>query len=169
MLASGNRTGAAALRLAIVFGIAAGGAAPQEAPLVPRTVCDVVANLASLGGGSVAALGRYSFRATGRWLDEQACDPAPAVPPRLWLEEDAAGGPKPNGVLELDAAAVRRELAEVQKRTTLGKFRFGTPDYDRWAVVYGRVEARRDEQTGALVPTLVYRGSGALIFLMPDH
>jgi hypothetical protein len=131
-------------------------------------VCEVARSLSSLDGASVAALGRYSFRTNGRWLDEQACDPAVADPPRLWLVEDADGGPKPEGNLELDAAAVRRKLAEIQKRTSLGEFRFGSSDYDRWAVVYGRLEARPAGHAGGAGPALVFRGSGVLVFLTPE-
>ena len=137
---------------------------------MPRTVCDVARHLAALEAANVAVLGRYSFRSTGRWLDEQACDPASPAAPRLWLAEDGENGPKPEeDNLELDADAVRKELADVQKRTSLGKFRFGSSDYDRWAVVFGRVESWKSPDTGAAVPVLVFRGSGVTVFLTENR
>jgi hypothetical protein len=160
--------GVTGLRAAAILAVACAAAVPADAPLVPLTVCEVARNLSSLDGASVAALGRYSFRAEGRWLDEQACDPAAASPPRLRLVEDAEGGPKPAGNLELDGSAVRRKLAEVQKRTSLGKFRFGSSDYDRWAVAFGRVEAGAGGEAGGAGPALVFRGSGVLVFLTPE-
>jgi hypothetical protein len=152
-----------------------------EAPVVPVSVCDVLRDLPAHTGKAIAVLGRYSFRENGRWLGEQACEaPAPAVStasaaapasaaralpvPALWLVENGADGPRQPGNFELDGAAVRRKLAEVERRTSLGKFRFGTPDYDRWAVVWGRIEPRRPED-GKAAANLVIRGSGVILFL----
>jgi hypothetical protein len=116
-------------------------------------------------GKSVAAVGRYSYRQDGRWLGEQACaDPAPA-PPILWLTEDGADGPKPPADFELDGIALGHKLADIRKHTTLGKFRFGSADYDRWAVVYGRVESRKGEAAKKAPAGLVFRGDGVIVFL----
>ena len=49
-----------------------------------------------------------------------------------------------------------------------GKFRFGTPDYDRWAVIYGRVEQRKGDDTKKAPANLVIRGSGVIVFVTPD-
>jgi len=87
----------------------------------------------------------------------------------LWLTEDSAGGPKPPGDFELDASALNRKFAELVKRTTLGKFRFGTPDYDRWAVVYGRVVLRKGNDAAKAPADLVFRGSGVVIFLTTER
>jgi hypothetical protein len=154
-----------------------------EAPVVPVSVCEVLRDLPAHTGKAIAVLGRYSFRENGRWLGEQACEaPVAAVStasatapasapasaahalPALWLVENGADGPRQPGSFELDAAAVRRKLAEVERRTSLGKFRFGTPDYDRWAVVWGRVEPRHPED-GKAAANLVIRGSGVILFL----
>lgn len=154
-----------------------------EAPVVPVSVCEVLRDLPAHTGKAIAVLGRYSFRENGRWLGEQTCEaPAAAVStastaapasasaastrpsPALWLVENGADGPRQPGNFELDAAAVRRKLAEVGHRTSLGKFRFGTPDYDRWAVVWGRVEPRQPED-GKAAANLVIRGSGVILFL----
>jgi hypothetical protein len=140
-----------------------------DPPLVPLTVCEVLHGLASNQGAAVAVVGRYSFRENGRWMGEQVCDagsPGPeGTPPLLWLMEDPNDGPKPPGDFELDAVALHRKLALIQQHTSLGKFRFGTPDYDRWAVVYGRVEARKAEAAKQAPANLVFRGSGVVVFL----
>ena len=139
--------------------LAAGG------PLVPLTVCEVLHDLASNEGKTVAVLGRYSFRENGRWMGAQVCDAGSPGPPLLWLVEDSNDGPKPPGDFELDAVALNRKLALMQQHTSLGKFRFGTPDYDRWAVIYGRVETRKAETARQAPANLVFRGSGVVLFL----
>ena len=136
-----------------------------DPPLIPLTVCEILRDLPSHEGKSAAVLGRYSFRETGRWLGEQACDPAGTSPPLLWLVEDSKDGPKPPDNFDLDGVALRRELAEMRRHTSLGKFRFGTPDYDRWAVVYGRVEARKGDAAKKAAANLVFRGDGVIVFL----
>jgi len=138
-------------------------------PIVPVTVCEVLSNAPALEGKEVAVLGRYSFRKDGRWIAEESCGATPATPPMLWLTEDSAGGPKPPGDFELDASALNRKFAELVKRTTLGKFRFGTPDYDRWAVVYGRVVLRKGNDAAKAPADLVFRGSGVVIFLTTER
>jgi hypothetical protein len=142
---------------------------PADAPLVPVTVCEVLNGLSASEGKEAAVLGRYSYRENGRWVGEQTCEPPAAAPPQLWLVEDTRDGPKPPGNFELDGQALRRKLAEIERRTTLGKFRFGTPDYDRWAVIYGRVETRKGEDAKKAAANLVYRGNGVIVFLRPDQ
>jgi hypothetical protein len=136
---------------------------PADAPVVPLTVCEVLRDLPAHQGKNVAVLGRYSFRTNGRWMGEQACDPASVEAPQLLLQEDPEG-PKPPDQFELDGVAVTKKLTEVQRRTSLGKFRFGTPDYDRWAVIWGRVApgAPGDKRAAA---NLVFRGNGVIVFL----
>jgi hypothetical protein len=154
-----------AWRLAYLPVLLCGFALAADPPLVPLTVCEILHDLPSYEGKSVAVLGRYSFRENGRWLGEQACDPGSPVPPLLWLMEDSKDGPKPPGDFELDAVALHRKFAVIQQHTSLGKFRFGTPDYDRWAVVYGRVEARKAEAAKQAPANLVFRGDGVVVFL----
>ena len=140
-----------------------------DPPLVPLTVCEVLRDLPSYEGKSVAVVGRYSFRENGRWMGAQVCDagsPVPGgAPPLLWLVEDSGDGPKPPGDFELGAVALNRKFAGIRQRTSLGKFRFGTPDYDRWAVIYGRVETRKAEAAKQAPANLVFRGSGVVVFL----
>ena len=83
--------------------------------------------------------------------------------------EDAKDGPKPPESFDLDGAAVHRKLAAMERHTSLGKFRFGTPDYDRWAVIYGRIESRKGDDAKKAPANLVYRGSGVILFLTPDQ
>jgi hypothetical protein len=155
----------AALRGIVVCALAGAAAFPADAPLAPVTVCEVVRDLPAREGQAFAIVGRYSFRSTGRSLGEQACDPAVTVPPQLRLVEDRDGSPKPPDSYELDAAELRRKLADIQKRTSLGKFRFGSPEYDRWAVVFGRVEAAQGADALKMPANLVFRGDGVVMFL----
>lgn len=142
-------------------------AAPcAEEPIIPYTVCEIAGDLAKFEANPVAALGRYSFREDGRWLGEQACGES-AGPVLLRLDEDGKEGPKTSGTFEIDAVTLNRKFADLRKRTALGKFRFGSPDYDRWAVVYGRVETRKGEDTKKAVANLVFRGDGVVVFLTP--
>jgi hypothetical protein len=136
--------------------------------LVPLTACEVLRDLPAQGGKDIAVLGRYSFRTSGRWIGEESCSPAIEGAPSLWLVEDLKDGPRPPGNFEIDAAELRRKFARMRQHTQLGKFRFGTPDYDRWAVIYGRVEKRSGEDGKRYPAGLVFRGSGVVVFITPE-
>ena len=143
--------------------------------LEPLTVCEVLKDLPAHDGRAVAVLGRFSFRRDGRSLNEEACGekPAPgepASPNAIRLTDDSKSGPKPPEVFALDGLAVNHKLKLIQEHTALRTFRFGTPDYDRWAVVYGRIEIDKSRPGGgdhpsAPPPRLVYRGDGVVLFL----
>ena len=47
-------------------------------------------------------------------------------------------------MLAVDSALLSQKLREVKVGTSLSKLPFGSADYDAWAVVYGRVETRKD-------------------------
>lgn len=133
-----------------------------EPSLDPVSACEATANEKAFGAQSVALLGRYSFREAGprkgRWLDQEACGESPThVAIRLVLDPQTA--PKPPEQISIDEPALEKKLALVRQRTALGKFRFGSMDYDRWAVVIGRMERRGEEFQ------LTYRGDGAVLFL----
>jgi hypothetical protein len=145
------------MRAACVAALACASFA-ADPPLVPHTVCEVLRDLPAHEAKDVAVLGRYSFRSSGTWMGEQACQPAITGPATLPLVENDEAPKLPDNYT-LDAAAVHRKLADVQHRTSLGKFRFGTPDYDRWAIIYGRVEKRSG------TAALVFRGSGVMVIL----
>ncbi len=137
---------------------------------MPLTVCEVVADLPANDGKILAVIGRYSFRSTGRWMGEQACAPPGGPAPELTMVEDPKDGPKPPEHLNLDSAALKSKFALVQRRSTLVNFRFGTSDYDRWAVVYGRVERRTpDASRKAPGEFLVFRGSSVIIVITPGE
>jgi hypothetical protein len=99
-------------------------------------------------------------------MGEEGCGPSPAV---LALNEDAATAPRPPANFQLEAGAFNKKFAEMVKHTALGKFRFGTPEYDRWAVVYGRVVARKGDDGKKAPAELVFRGSGVVLFLTADR
>ena len=157
----------AALRLSLLAGLAGVATFSSESPIVPLGVCEVLHGLATGDGKDIAVLGRYSFRESGSWIGEQACDPPVEAPPQIWLVQ-SSNGPMPPGTFELDAAALRKKLTEIQRHTSLGKFRFGTPDYDRWAVVFGQVKTRHGDEAKKAPADLVYRGDGVIIFLRPE-
>jgi hypothetical protein len=144
-------------------------ASAADPPIPPVTVCEIVADLAAHEGKDLAVLGRYSFRRDGRWIGEQSCEPASAVPPVLWLTEDATAGPKPTANLEFDVAVLNKKFAGLTRRTSLGKFRFGNLEYDRWAVVYGRVVSRKGEAAKRVPADLVFRGDGVVVFLTTER
>ncbi len=141
--------------------------APTAAPVMPLTVCEVLRDLPAQTGKTVAILGRYSYRENGgSWISEDSCGaPAPTLPPNttpeLWMIVDR-NGPRLPDDYELDGPALHRKLADMQRRTTLANFRFGTPDYDRWAVVWGRIEARKGGEPRKSAANLVYRGEGVI-------
>ena len=139
-----------------------------DPPIPPVTVCEILADLPAHEGKDVAVLGRYSFRRDGRWISEQSCDPVTTVSPMLWLTEDSAAGPKPPASFEFDVAVLNKKFAGLTRRTALGKFRFGNPEYDRWAVVYGRVVTRKGDAAQKAPADLVFRGNGVIVFLTTD-
>ena len=107
-------------------------AADANATAQPATVCDVLAHPAGYTGKPILVVGRYSFREYGRFLSEKDCV--------LRIVLDEKDGPVPPGAYAVDNVAAVRTLAAVRKSTALAKFRFGSSEYDRWAIVYGRVE-----------------------------
>ena len=146
-------------------------ATAADPPILPVTVCEVLADLPAHDGKDVAILGRYSFRRDGRWIGEESCDPATTVPPMLWLTEDSTDAPKPPANFELDATVLNKKFAGLTRHTSLGKFRFGNPEYDRWAVVYGRVVSRASRKGDAPQKTaaeLIFRGNGVVVFLTTE-
>jgi hypothetical protein len=147
-----------------------------DRPLQPVTVCEVLEHLADYNGKVVAVVGRFSYRRTGRWLDQQKCaggKPAPGGPERansLWLDYDPALAPKPPAVLAVDSAQLVEKLGQVKAATALNHFPFGSSDYDTWAVAYGRVEASLAQPKGfgyggTSAAQLVCHGDAVVVFL----
>lgn len=173
MLQETRRFRAARLALgwvAVWAGIPLCANGPAAAPVTPMTVCEVVRDLPAENGKTVAVLGRYSYRESGgSWVSEDTCGPAAdghpeGAAPELRMLVDR-NGPRLPDDYELDAAALHKKLAEMQRHTTLAKFRFGTPDYDRWAVIWGRIEPRKAEETGKAAANLMYRGEGVIYYI----
>jgi len=117
------------------------------AALKPLTVCEVLENLKQYEGHAVAVLGRFSYRAEGRWVSEDECTPRASADDHqsesyvIWLSYEPQSAPRLAGGYQLDGATISEKLPLLKKRTSLKQFRFGTSDYDRWAVVYGLVRA----------------------------
>jgi len=158
-----------------------------EPALQPVTVCEVLQDLPAWDGKVVAVVGRFSYRQAGRWLGEQKCAQKFVTgdrewPNAFWVAYDPATAPKPPEVLAVDAALLAQKLRAVKLGTSLTKFRFGSGDYDNWAVVYGRIETRKDLVTvtadgprkngfgyGESSPArLVCHGDAVVIFLNDD-
>ncbi len=122
------------------------GAGPAVQPV---TVCEVLQDLSAYDGKVVAVVGRFSYRQKGRWLGEQRCRQKLVIgdqewPNALWVVYDPAAAAKPPAVLAVDAALLAQKLRAVKLGTSLTRFPFGSEDYDNWAVVYGRIETRKD-------------------------
>ena len=137
---------------------------PADRGIVPLTVCELLRDLPAHEGQPVAVMGRYSFRTSAHWLDQQGCPVAAGTPASLWLVEDLKDAPKAPDIFEFDAVELDKKLVDIQ-RTALGKFRFGSTDYDRWAVIYGRVDTRKGEEAKKFAANLVIRGNAMIIFL----
>jgi len=155
-------------RFVVRFALAAllGSAAlsPADRDIAPMSVCDLVRDLPSRDGQTVALVGRYSYRSTGRWVAEQGCQ-GTSGPPALWVVENPSEAPKAPDVFEFVAAELDKKLAEVQAHTTLGKFRFGVSDFDRWAVIYGKVELRKGDDAKQYAANLIIRSNAMIIYL----
>jgi hypothetical protein len=148
-------------RTALIVFFCAGLLAAAEKLPQPSTVCEIVKETGD--GKVVLAVGRFSFRKEGSFLSQESCSGKPAV---LWLADDSKSAPRVPPVLELDGKAVDEKLGLIKQTTTLRRFRFGSPDYDQWAVVYGAVK-KDEKQTPPL--RLLIRGDGAIVFLTPEE
>ncbi len=147
--------------------------------MAPVTVCQVLTAPGRYVGKPVLVLGRFSFRASGRFLSQSKC-PAPVKGGTgvLRIVIDKQDGPAPPDAMSIDARAVDAERAAMEKSTALASFPFGSTDYDRWAIVYARFEPEpKDEkrapaQVGDEFPDvqarLLCRGEALVIFLR-DH
>ena len=158
-----------------------------EPALRPVTVCEVLQDLSAYDGKVVAVVGRFSARQTGRWLGEQKCGHKLVSgdqewPNAFWVTYDPEDAPKPPAVLAVDATILAQKLRAVKVGTSLTNLPFGSTDYDNWAVVYGRIETRKDLVTvtadgprkngfgyGQSSPArLVCHGDAVVIFLNDD-
>jgi hypothetical protein len=131
-----------------------------DAPLLPVTVCELIGNPEQYDGKAVAVVGKFSFReSAGRYIGEASCrkkllSGTAEWPSTFRVVFDPRGAPKPPDVFAVSSGLLNRKLEELKERTPMGKFRFGSLDYDRWAVVYGRLEFRRDLHTVTITPAV---------------
>lgn len=156
-------------------------------PLEPVSVCEVLQNLASYDGKVAAVVGRFSRREQGRWLGEQKCPQKFTAgdqvwPNAFWVVYDPVNAPKPPEILAVNAVQLAKKLLQVKLGTSLTKLPFGSTDYDNWAVIYGRVETRKDLVTVTAAGTrkngfgygessparLICHGDAVVIFLNDD-
>jgi hypothetical protein len=132
------------------------------------TVCEVLAKQKTFEGQPIAVVGRYSLRKSGRLLGEDDCsyagplEPAAVKPAVLALRLDRAGAPHLAAAFSVEAPKLDEKIRLVQAHSRLGNFPFGTPDYDRWAVVYGKFETQPGPPFRAV---LHYAGDAYVIFL----
>jgi hypothetical protein len=124
-----------------------------DAPVEPLRVCEVLSDLSAHEGKIVAIQGRYSYRTKGRYLSEESCDRpvesgGVAWPNALEVVLDAKVDLSLPKNLEYSSSTVFQNLKAMRQHTSLAKFRFGSVEYDRWAVVYGRVEVSKDFKAG---------------------
>ncbi|MBV8821022.1 MAG: hypothetical protein JO022_21870 [Acidobacteriaceae bacterium] len=131
-----------------------------EAP-EPVRVCTLLENPAAFDSKVVVVVGRYSFRQSGRTLSEEKCGEHPGGALRItFAKSDAPPTPER---LDMDGSLVRKLLRSVQEHTSLTKFKFGSPDYDRWAVIYGRLETAKDGSH------LICAGDSVVLFLVDRY
>ncbi|HKW75390.1 MAG TPA: hypothetical protein VJN64_07690 [Terriglobales bacterium] len=162
-----------------LLAFAPGALLSQDAPLKPVTVCEVLKDSKLYDGRVVAVLGRFSYRAEGRWMGEDSCRTSVAgesAEPSdiIWLSYSPESAPRMPAGYQVDGATAAEKIQLVRKHTTLGKFRFGSSDYDRWAVVYGRFKVE-PKDLGTSPPAkkvhhdapaeLLYAGDGYVMFL----
>ena len=138
-------------------------AADGPVTVQPTTVCEVLAHPEEYAGKPIVVVGRFSYRSYGRFLSEKDCV--------LRVVLDGKNGPAPAGSFAVNNAEATRKLAAIRKTTTLATFRFGSSDYDRWAVIYGRVEpGHSTEKPGArefegAASQILSRSQSLVIFL----
>jgi hypothetical protein len=144
------------------------GETPPEL-IVPVRVTEAVRDLEKLSGKMVAIIGRFSFRESGRYLSERPCDGDSGAEERVIRVgfETAARSASITRV-EFDGGAVRRELAAVKRCNTLKKIRYGSTEYERWAMVYGRIEQPGKSDEPAPPPDKEFPRIAASVFCGGD-
>jgi hypothetical protein len=157
--------------------LAGSHAQPNPQPLKPVTVCEILMNQEKYNGTNVAAIGRSSQTSEGHWLMEDKCDRNYETngfvwENIIWVQCCSQPAPDPSsGSLLLDEAALIEKLAQLRKSTKLqmisrqsyrvtdGKSAGRVNIKDTWAVVYGRIDARKNLRTYSIGKNQV-RGIG---------
>jgi hypothetical protein len=149
-----------------------------DAPPPVIRVCEILRDLSSYQGTVVAVVGRFSYRDGGRFLSEKACDSIKGEGQQdritILVLFDSKSAPKPPHDLYFDRRIVGKQLELIRRQTALASFRFGSQDYDRWAVVYGRIEMNKEStirlksQAGEFEPAparIICSSSTMVVFL----
>ena len=168
--------------LALLASLSLSAARAAEPTIKLMRVCDVLRDIAAYSGKPVAIVGRYSYRQNGRFFSEAGCEHELKTGDFVWpstlrIVFDQKSGPKPPENTQIDGASAYDVLGAIQQHTQLAKFRFGTPDYDRWAVAYGRIEPSKEFESAAtahltrnaLEPapvSLICVGDAAIVFIV---
>jgi hypothetical protein len=138
----------------------------SQAPLIPVTVCEILASPQQFNGTNLAVLGRFDHTDEGWWLAEDDCGRKLVTegytwPNLIWLHCCYEPAPDPpSGSLRLDDVALAAKLKQVkgttqlkhQKRLVIRIAKDGKQEStsgwrdekDEWAVAYGRIEARSE-------------------------
>jgi hypothetical protein len=174
------RSGGLLKVLFVMVCLSGAGLYAAEAPLPVVRVCEILRDLPSYHGKVVAVVGRFSYREVGRFLSEKTCDsikseghPDPAA---ILVLYDSKSAPKPPHDLDFDRSLVYKELELIRRQTSLASFRFGSQDYDRWAVVYGRIEINKDSAPRSKslrnefepTPARIICGSNTMVVFLAD-
>jgi len=114
--------------------------------ITPLTVCEILKDLKSYNGKTVAVIGRLVSTEEGRWLGQDACSAQLKTGDFVWsnfvwLEYDALASSALEKGMALNLEVTSEKLNAI-KRTT--KIR---GEYDSWAVVYGRLETHEPLET----------------------
>ncbi len=131
------------------------------------TACEVLSNPTAYDGAPVSLLGRISRRDNGRWIGQDGCGSQPDGAADLAIRFDRQAGPLPPEGFAINAILAKSKFRQIAEHTVLRDFRFGSGDYDRWAIVFGRVELDKSvtsQHPSAIRAAVVCRGE-ALIFL----
>ena len=94
----------------------------------------------TLDPGQGAPDHRAAMKAILRWLGEEKLDDNVVAVGHRVLH----GGRDFTHPAPVDAALLAQKLRAVKLGTSLTKLPFGSEDYDNWALVYGRIETRKD-------------------------
>jgi hypothetical protein len=148
----------------------------QPEVIVPVRVFEALQQLEKSAGKMVAMIGRFSFRETGRYLSDRPCgSEADGQEGVVRVTFDTSPRSASITRIEFDGGAVRRELANVKRCNTLKKIRYGSPEYERWALVYGRIQPPQKSQESVppadkefphIAASVICGGEAALLFLV---
>src|SRR5277367_1223628 len=147
------------LRDACVFAlICATVLAGQSAPQIV-TICDILSAPQNFDHKAVVVVGRLSKRASEQWIGQKSCatgETQPQNASQFVIQFNHEDAPLPPEDFALDSNAVSAKFKTLSHGTVLHDFPFGSGSYDRWGMVFGRVDLEHS--------AIICRGE-ALVFL----